>query len=164
MSSHKWIFVWPVWSSITHSSLTRPGFHFLFVTSFICYFIVIVPLTLTLWFLVDELTWLTEIWIALRCGRLELLYKLVDGCVLSKWISPELGSLDSIWVVVNKYLYVVPFICIYYSNWWTSVLERKCLLMIEANYFFKFRTGCLKVKGKIVIPDFAFFIGNSLWI
>ena len=34
MSSYKWIIVWPVWSSVTHFSLTRPGFPFLFVTSF----------------------------------------------------------------------------------------------------------------------------------
>lgn len=34
MSSYKWIIVWPVWSSVTQFSLTRPGFPFLFVTSF----------------------------------------------------------------------------------------------------------------------------------
>ena len=34
MSSYKWIIVWPVWSSVTKFSLTRPGFPFLFVTSF----------------------------------------------------------------------------------------------------------------------------------
>lgn len=34
MSSYKWIIVLSVWSSVTQFSLTRPGFPFLFVTSF----------------------------------------------------------------------------------------------------------------------------------
>lgn len=127
MSSYKWIIVWPVWSSVTQFSLTRPGFPFLFVTSFglsishsdrsftIQSLICGSQVELTEWDFNSIIPY----------GRLELLGESVDGFVLSKRISPELALTIVEWLLM--------------------------IFTINAIYFGKSRTWSLEVKSKIFI-------------
>mgnify|MGYP007020694390 CR=1 FL=1 len=52
--------------------------------------------------LVNNFSWLSEIWKALPCSRLQLLGESVDGRVLSKWISTALVLIIVEWLLTHR--------------------------------------------------------------